>query len=154
MSESKSKTERKDVVILCYHRFQRWKRRNPEKDRPYTIKPSVFEKHIRIIKEEGFSIIGMKKFLAGKIPEKSVIITIDDGFRCTYTKAYPILKKHKASAVIYLYPVYVDSKKRYLTVPQIKKMLKNRIEAGGHSKTHPHLTDKKKKWTQEKKEKK
>nr|WP_239585218.1 polysaccharide deacetylase family protein [Amphibacillus cookii] len=45
-----------------------------------------------------------KQFINGEldIPEKSVLITFDDGFKDNYTVAYPILKRHDFFASIFL----------------------------------------------------
>jgi peptidoglycan/xylan/chitin deacetylase (PgdA/CDA1 family) len=37
-----------------------------------------------------------------KLPPHPVAITIDDGFRCSYTNAYPVLKKYGVPATIFL----------------------------------------------------
>jgi hypothetical protein len=54
------------------------------------------------------------EFLIGSkpIPEKSVMLTFDDGWKNLYTIAYPLLKKYKMSAVCFLIPglISLDNK--------------------------------------------
>jgi len=133
------------VVILCYHRFRFRKERNRKKDAPYVVFPGVFEKQMAALKEEGCSVISMKEYLSAReggamLPPGPVIITIDDGFRCTYTEAFPILKKYGYPAAVYIYEDFIDGRASYLTPAQLKKMAKFGIEAGCHSKSHPRLT--------------
>lgn len=44
-----------------------------------------------------------------KVPERSVVITFDDGFRDNYTHAFPLFKKHQVPATIFLTTGCLDS---------------------------------------------
>jgi len=138
----------KGIIILCYHRFRKRKAKKAEKDRPYVVSPAVFRRQMSVIKEEGFNVISMKKlvrFVNGaetRLPPKPLVITIDDGFSCTYTRAYPVLKEFKYPAVVYIYEDSIDGEKYYLTKEQVKEMAKNNIEPGCHTKSHPRLAEK------------
>lgn len=147
----KSKSEQKKnkgVIILCYHRFRKRKGKKAKKDGPYVLSPRVFEKQMEIIKQEGCGVIPMKKLVRfmeekASLPENPLVISIDDGFSCTFTKAYPVLKKYNYPAVSYIYEDFIDEKKCYLTEKQIRKMGKDIMEFGSHSKSHPRLAEKK-----------
>ena len=83
------------VIALCYHRFE-----EKPKD-SMAITPAVFEAQMQSLKESGFTVIPMQDFLAWRrgeksIPEKSCLISIDDGYRSGYDVAWPILKKFQA----------------------------------------------------------
>ena len=53
----------------------------------------------------------LARFLAGKeaLPTKTVVITIDDGYRATYEIAFPILRKHGFPATVFLYSDFVGA---------------------------------------------
>ena len=74
------------------------------------------------------------------MPKKTVVITIDDGYRATYQVAYPILKKYGFPATVYLYSDFVGATDA-MTWPQMQEMVRSGlIEIQPHSKTHANLT--------------
>jgi peptidoglycan/xylan/chitin deacetylase (PgdA/CDA1 family) len=66
------------------------------------------------------------------------MITIDDGWKSTYTDAHPILKEFGYPYTIYLYKNYVDGGGKALTTPMIQEMIKNGATIGSHSVSHPY----------------
>lgn len=92
--------------MLCYHRFE-------EKPKDgMAITPAAFEAQMGEITQHGFSVIGMQDFLAWRrgeksVPEKSCLITIDDGYRSGYDHAWPILKKHGFPFTMFIYTAFV-----------------------------------------------
>jgi len=81
-------------------------------------------------------------FLEGKtaLPRKSVVITIDDGYRSTYEIAWPILKRYGLPATVYLYTDFVGAGDA-LNWAQMKEMsTSGQIDIQPHSKTHSNLT--------------
>jgi peptidoglycan/xylan/chitin deacetylase (PgdA/CDA1 family) len=84
----------------------------------------------------------LARFLEGKepLPKKTVVITIDDGYRATYQIAYPILKKYGFPATVYLYSDFAGAGDA-MTWPQMQEMVRSGlIEIQPHSKTHSNLT--------------
>ena len=47
------------------------------------------------------------------LPEKAVVITFDDGYKDNYLYAYPILKKHRIPATIFLATGHIDTGKLF-----------------------------------------
>lgn len=90
-----------DLTVIMYHSFLK----DSSKSGPYIITPSQFENDIIYLKNAGFSFVSVKdienyKNSKGSLPEKSVLITMDDGNYNNYCYIYPILKKYQIPALI------------------------------------------------------
>jgi peptidoglycan/xylan/chitin deacetylase (PgdA/CDA1 family) len=109
------------------------------------VTPAEFERQIIMLKNAGFETISPEKFVAYmrrepvELPEKPILITFDDGYEDNYTKAFPILKQHGFSAVVFMVGVNIDRDKR-LSSKQIQEMSAYGIAFGGHTLTHRDLT--------------
>ena len=129
------------VPVLCYHLFA-------ERCESSLCTPtSVFEQHMKILKEEGYSVIStaeLTEFLAFRraIPKKAVVINLDDGYRSTYDIAYPILKKYGFTATFFIYTAFIGASKNALTWDQLKAMKSDGFEVGSHSVNHVDLSKK------------
>jgi peptidoglycan/xylan/chitin deacetylase (PgdA/CDA1 family) len=81
----------------------------------WTQTASAFEKEIVYLKEQGYTAIGVDELVAWRsgaieLPEKSVVITFDDGARSVLEIAYPILKRHGMKATLYIVTSRVGKK--------------------------------------------
>jgi len=125
------------VTVLGYHDFS--------ETRPVTdmcMRTSKFRKQMQAIKDLKLNVISLEDFKlwkAGKkdVPDRSVLITIDDGWKAVYTEAYPILKEHGFPFAVYLYTNYIDVGGRSMTSEMIKEMMQNGCTIGSHSVSHP-----------------
>jgi peptidoglycan/xylan/chitin deacetylase (PgdA/CDA1 family) len=137
------------VNILCYHRFQPRggeKIKNSTYGDIYAVDMVNFEEQMQYLKDNGYTVVPMKSLLAWldnreKLPEKSVVLTVDDGYSSVYTKAYPVLKKFKYPFTLYLYPGFYPHAGSSLKPDQVKIMHDEGLaDFGCHSYTHPILT--------------
>jgi len=125
------------VAVLGYHDFST--------DKPETemrIDTDKFRRQMEQIRELGLPVISMTDFQAWKrgaatIPERSVLITIDDGWKSTYTDAFPILRELGYPFTLFLYKNYVDGGGRALTSEMIREMQQHGATIGSHSVSHP-----------------
>jgi peptidoglycan/xylan/chitin deacetylase (PgdA/CDA1 family) len=126
------------IAVLGYHDFS-----ETEPETAMRIRTSKFREQLETIRELGLAVIPMSDFIAWKngeksIPEKSVLITIDDGWKSVYTDAYPILKEFGYPYTIYLYKDYIDGGGKALTTTMIRELIKNGATIGCHSSSHPY----------------
>lgn len=127
------------VSVLGYHEFS--PTLAPSMMR---IRTATFRKQMEAIKSLALPVISLTDFIAWKrgdktIPPRSVMITIDDGWKSVYTEAFPILKEFNYPFTVYLYTNYVDGGGRALTTPMIKEMMAHGCTIGNHSVSHPFL---------------
>ena len=131
------------IPILMYHDIELG---NPEydrteiEDRPYVLPEPQFEEQMKFLSEQGYRTVSLVDFVShvksnNPLPEKSVIITFDDGHISNYLKACPILKKYGFKAVFFIVAGFVG-RKGMLTWDQIRDMVNNGMEIGSHTLTH------------------
>ncbi len=80
----------------------------------YAVYASEFENDLKWLKEQGYTTITTARlieYLQGKgdMPEKPVIITIDDGKYGVYKRAWPLLKQYKMTASLSVIGYEIDS---------------------------------------------
>ncbi|MBN2298116.1 MAG: polysaccharide deacetylase family protein [Deltaproteobacteria bacterium] len=127
------------VTVLLYHKFD-------EADSPSTSTPTeMFRQQMDYLKVEGYQVISMDclfECISGKkpLPEKAVVITIDDGYLSEYTQAVPVLKEHGFPFCIFVFTRAVGSR-NYMTWDQLHEVLSSGGDVGSHTHTHPRLTD-------------
>jgi len=125
------------VTILCYHRF------GPRAN-TLTVTPAAFEAQMGWLARNGYTVIPFSRldaFLEGRepLPPKSVVITIDDGYRATHEVAFPILRKYGFPATLFLYTDFVGAPDA-LTWAQMREMIATGTFAvQPHSKSHSNL---------------
>lgn len=101
---------RYNPIILMYHSVN-------DKSTPYIYPDNIvsvenFERQIAYLtsKRRVISLPDLIKHVGeGRLPDKAVIITFDDGYGDFYSKAYPILKKYNAPCTIFLITGILDS---------------------------------------------
>ena len=92
------------IPVLMYHHFDTY----ISKSRTSTIVyPEEFEEHIKFLKENGYNSIFFSDLYDyatydKPLPLNPIIITMDDGYTSNYLYAFPILKKYKTKATIFV----------------------------------------------------
>jgi peptidoglycan/xylan/chitin deacetylase (PgdA/CDA1 family) len=98
----RKKITKSQVAILLYHRVC------PETDNWAfnSISLPNFEQQIQYVSRY-YEVISLDELVQcirnrNALPKKSIVVSLDDGYRDNYTYAYPILKKYKIPATIFL----------------------------------------------------
>lgn len=88
-------------LILMYHRIA-----EPELD-PWglSVSPRHFDEHLQVIKKY-FRPLSMQQLLGhlqrGQVPNRSIVLTFDDGYADNLQNARPLLERYDVPATIYL----------------------------------------------------
>ena len=127
------------IPILTYHRFAE------SCNSPLCMPRKTFELQMRYLRENGYHVITAEELLAfleyrQSLPKKSVLITMDDGYRSVYDIAYPILKNYGYTATLFVYTSFIDASKLAVTWNQLKEMKADGFMIGSHTIFHSDLT--------------
>ena len=128
------------VPVLSYHRFTR----NKKSKNRMVVTQAAFEAQMRYLKNNGYNVVTLSQFYAflgfkDQIPKKSVVITIDDGFRSAFDVAYPILKKFGYPATFFLYTGIVGSKDA-MNWKQVQTLKQNGFDVQSQTRTHRDMS--------------
>lgn len=101
------------LIVLAYHRIMEFDENFPFDIELISARPQQFEKQIKHISKY-YSPITIEELCEchrtkSKIPDRSVLITFDDGFYDNYEYAFPVLKKYNVPATIFVSTDYIDS---------------------------------------------
>ncbi len=127
------------VPILCYHRF------GPGRGK-MIVSADRFAEQMDWLARNDYRVVplsALEDFLQGRraLPERAVVITIDDGYKTVYQYAYPILRKHGFPATVFLYTDFVGAGDA-LNWAQMREMVgSGLVDIQAHSKTHSNLIE-------------
>lgn len=105
-----SRWRRQRLVILCYHSISL--RDEHAWNQPLYMQPDDFEARLRHLKRGGWNVLplddAVRRLYAGDLPERSVVITFDDGTYDVYKQALPRLQAYGFPATVYLTTYYSE----------------------------------------------
>jgi len=118
--------------------------------------PDRFRWQIKWLYTHGYKSIPLSELnrcmITGQdLPERSVVLTFDDGYQSLYTEVFPILQQYSFSATIFLVAGFCNKdnywpgqpsmipRMKLLTWEQIGEMSRFGIEFGSHTVNHPRL---------------
>ena len=125
------------VPILMYHRFGYG-------EGSLFVTPANFHRQIEYIKNKGYKVISLDELVEGiknnrTFKRKTVVITIDDGYKDNYTYAYPFLKRYNFPATIFVAANLIGNEEEFMNWQEIQTMFKAGISFGGHAKNNVYL---------------
>ena len=128
------------VPILAYHRF------GPVAADAMTVTTPAFESHLRQMREGGYTVIPLRRLVehllgqAPPPPERSVVITADDGHRSVYTDMLPLVRRYDAPVTLFVYPSAISRADYALTWEQLRALANTGLfDVQSHTYWHPHF---------------
>jgi len=102
------------AIILRYHAIANFNKNNIYASQDIMVKVKDFNDQIRYLSKR-YKIIPLEELVLSirernEIPQNSLVITFDDGYRDNYLNAYPILKKYGAHATFFITSGCIDNK--------------------------------------------
>src|SRR5947209_7822117 len=128
------------ATVLCYHIVE-----SPQDPR-MEVSRETFRQQMRYLAMTGYNVIPLRDlydYVTGKrasLPKNAIVVTIDDGWRSTYTEVFPEMKRYGFPFTVFVYPNIIGQTSRALTWKQIREMSDAGVDIESHSLTHPFLT--------------
>ena len=133
------------VPVLMYHHF------DSEPETNATITPEDFEQQMQFLDEHGFSSISMDDLLKlleeeddSHLPDRPVLITIDDGYASTYHKALPIMEEYGFDSYMFMITDRIGEtvgEYDFLTEEQLLTLEETGHPVESHSVSHDPFTE-------------
>ncbi|MFL0251982.1 polysaccharide deacetylase family protein [Clostridium neuense] len=127
------------IPVLMYHSIP-----DASSGNIMEVSKGQFEEEMKYLKDNGYHTLSADEFYDFIVKDKpvlkkSVLITFDDGYENQYKNAYPVLKKYKFNAVMFIITDYLDKGTLYLKSNELKTMSDNGISIESHTTNHAKL---------------
>lgn len=129
------------AVILQYHHIS-------TATPPVTsLSPESFTQHMDYLENNGFTVLPLEEVISKlrngiSLPDKSAVITFDDGYTSVYDVAFPQLQGRGWPFTVFVTSGLVGSNDRlYSTWEQIREMASAGATIANHTIDHPYLLD-------------
>ncbi len=136
-------------MILTYHSLD-------TSSSVVSVTPREFADQMAVLAEAGFRGVSLREALSYREahdvwPERSVVLTFDDGYANFYEEAMPTLARHDFTATVFVISGHVGKRndwapppaglglREMLTWPQIIELSSAGIEIGAHTRAHKDL---------------
>jgi len=142
--ESAPEPTQVEVPILIYHTIRPWYVDDGPDARAYNVTPETFRKQMAYLAKSGYASItfdDLRKamFFGELLPEKPILITLDDGTSSHHQYAFPVLREYGLKATFFIFTNAID-RPNYLTSEQILEMRSEGMRFGNHTRYHQYLT--------------
>ncbi len=106
---TENSTEEIVLPILMYHHV----RKDSSAWGKFVISPQEFEQDLKYLKDNGYQTIGAEELInfidgTGKLPQKPIMLTVDDGYLSAKEYMAPLLEKYQMKAVLSVIGKYSD----------------------------------------------
>ena len=141
---------RKRVPIICYHSVTSDADRVERDPHKQHIPLSLFLSHLDYLQEH-HNVISLSQYVDARrnnrrLPDRSVVLTFDDGFEDFYTVAAPHLCQRRLPATVFIiteraYGRLIPKGESFLNWDQIRELAAAGIEIGSHTCSHVPLSE-------------
>lgn len=129
------------AVILQYHHV------STATPPSTSISPADFRTHMAYLRDNGFHIERLETVLDAlqngtPLPDKTAVLTFDDGYQSVYTDAFPLLREYDWPFTIFVTTGLVSSNPRlYASWEQLAEMGAGGATLANHSVSHPYMLE-------------
>lgn len=129
----------KGIPVLMYHSI------DYKKNNPLIMPKEQFREQMKYLKDNGYTTLTLNELFSffennTPVPDKSVVLTFDDGYADNYTNAFPIIKEFGFKATVFMITDTVDKSGAYLNSTQLKEMDAYGFDVESHTLDHEELS--------------
>lgn len=134
------------AIILTYHTVEPATGRKESKMQVhYHVLPEHFDRQLAYLRDNGYCVIAFPALVRAikdgtNVPEKSVVLTFDDGWKNQYLYALPVLQKYGDVATFFVYPGAISERGSFMSWKDVTGLVDAGMDVESHSYTHPMLT--------------
>lgn len=127
------------AVVFMYHRF------GEDRFPATSVRMDAFEAQLNWLAENNFEVIDLRQLLAflsdgGELPERAVVLTIDDAYATIHSRAWPLLRERNWPFTIFVATEPVDDGySDFLSWSQLREMAEAGVTIANHGAGHQHL---------------
>ncbi len=149
---------RKRVIILCYHGVTERLNRHPSDISGLHIRADRFETQLNYLRQH-YQVISLSEFIEARknnlsLPDRSVVLTFDDGYRNFLTSALPRLIARDMRVSVFLITDRISPERQshvnewtesddetFMSWQEIKELQQHGVEFGSHTCSHRKLSE-------------
>lgn len=123
------------IPILVYHRL------GPTVTDRMTVTVSLFESHLKYLRDNGYTAISLKQLVqyrltgTSTLPSRSVVITADDGHHSVYAHMLSVVRLYRIPVTLFVYPSAISNAVYALTWEQLLELKETGLFDRGSRKT-------------------
>ncbi|HEY5691062.1 MAG TPA: polysaccharide deacetylase family protein [Cyclobacteriaceae bacterium] len=133
-------SKEKEIVTFVYHRF------GDDRFPSTNITVTNFELHLQWLSANHYQVLSLSDALHylqnDSMTRKTAVITIDDGYKSFYANGFPLLKKYKMPATLFINTETVGARD-YMSWRELEQLTINGIEIGNHTHSHAYFLNQK-----------
>lgn len=125
-------------AILVYHRF------GETAVDSMTVRGRAFEAQLDWLAANGYQVIPLERLVAaiekgGRLPERSIVITVDDGHRSVLTGMLPRVRRDRIPVTLFIYPSAISNASYALSWSELEELKRAGFSIASHTWWHPNF---------------
>lgn len=127
------------AVVLMYHRF------GDARFPATNIRIEQFRGHLEYLRANAYTVIPLERLISSleaesPLPDKAVVITIDDAYRSVYEIGHPILKEFGVPYTLFVSTDALDEElPDYMSWDQLRDLADDGVSIANHSAAHESM---------------
>ncbi len=112
-----------------------------------SLSPARFKEHMEYLRDDGYTVLPLDTVITAmrnreQLPDKTIVITFDDGYTSIFTEAFPLLQSMEFPFTVFINTEPINAGRQgYMSWNDIRVMSEAGVLIANHMINHPHMTD-------------